>query len=166
MKGVLLVLGFVLGVTFASVSEITFFKPKASVEVSEPVFSPDAPQIVIEPPKPTQIIENTPKPKPIAEGGTVFDDRRAVLEYQQQSARKGNAQALYTMALRYLDGIDVSKNEMLAMQYLHEARNAGEVRARDKITELERTKRKEQAKLREQKESAFLAELEKNQLWP
>ena len=65
------------------------------------------------------------------------------------------------MALRYLHGIDMPKNEALQMEYLNAARNGGEVRARDKITELEREKRKAAAKLREQKETAFLAELEK-----
>ena len=161
MKGILLAVGFLLGFVVASVSDNTFFSPKASREVVEPVFSPDAPHIVIEPTGTTQSTDKTPRPKSIAEGGTVFDDRRAVLEYHQLSARKGNAQAQYTMALRYLQGIDVPKNETLAMEYLNAARNGGEVRARDKITELEREKRKAAAKLRELKETAFLAELEK-----
>jgi hypothetical protein len=161
MKGILLAVGFLLGVVFTSLSQNILFPPKAPRETVDPVVAPDAPHIEIVPAKATPVPENTPKPKPVAEGGTGFDDRREVLEYQLQSARKGNAQAKYAMALRYLHGIDVPKNETLAMEYLHDARNAGEVRARDKITELEREKRKAAAKLRDVKETAFLAELEK-----
>ena len=163
MKGVLLaLLGFVLGVVYASVTENPFLKSRTDQNL--PVADPaeGVAPIVLEPPKALPAT-NDPGPKrmPVAEGGTSFDDRQAVLEYHQHSARKGNAQALYAMALRYLNGIDVPKNESLAMQYLHDARNAGDVRARDKITEVERLKRKAAAKQREQKETTFLAELEK-----
>jgi hypothetical protein len=72
----------------------------------------------------------------------IFDDRRAVLRYQQFSAVKGNPQAQYAMALRYLHGIDVPKDPEKAAQFLKSARSGGELRARDKILEIEREKRK------------------------
>lgn len=164
MKGVLLALvGFILGVAYASVSDNPLFKSRSDRDLPAPD-SPETVPIVFDPPK---LIEATndpgPKPKPIAEGGTDFNDRQAVLDYQRQSARGGNAQAQYAMALRYLYGIDLPKNESLAMEYLHAARNSGDVRARDKITEVERLKRRAAAKQREQKETKFLAEIEKQQ---
>ena len=162
MKGILLaIVGFVLGVTYASVSEKSFFKSKTSGDVPAPDSTAVVP-IVLQPPKLIQTTNDPgPKPKPIAEGGTVFNDRLAVLEYHQQSARSGNPQAQYAMALRYLYGIDVPKNETLAMEYLQASRNGGDVRARDKITEVERLKRQAAAKQREQREFAYLKEIEK-----
>jgi hypothetical protein len=164
MKGVLLALvGFLLGVAYASVSENPLFISRAGPDLPAPDPSEAIP-IVIDPPRALETTNDPgPKPKPIAEGGTAFNDRQAVLEYHQHSARSGNAQALYAMALRYLHGIDLPKNESLAMDYLHAARNAGEVRARDKITELARLKRQAAAQQREQKEITFLAEVEKQQ---
>ena len=164
MKGLLLALvGFILGVAYASVSDNPLFKSRTDRDLPAPD-SPEAIPIVFDPPKALETTNDPgPKSKPIAEGGTDFNDRQAVLDYQRQSARSGNAQAQYTMALRYLHGIDVPKNESLAMQYLHDARNGGEVRARDKITEVERLKRKAAAKQREQKETTFLAQIEKQQ---
>jgi TPR repeat protein len=104
-----------------------------------------------------------PKAPPIAEGGTDFNDRRAVLQYQQQSAAKGNGQAQYAMGLRYLHGIDVPKDEEKALEYLKAARNSGDLRARDKLTELERAKRKAEVEILDLKEAAFLAEVAKRE---
>ena len=163
MKGVLLALvGFILGIVYASVSDNPLFKSKTNQDFPAPDAAEGIAPLVLDPPKELQTTNDPgPKAMPIAEGGTFFNDRQAVLDYQKRSARGGNAQALYAMGLRYLDGIDVPKNESLAMDYLHAARNAGSVRARDKITEVERLNRRAAAKQREQKEIAFLSQIEK-----
>jgi hypothetical protein len=69
-------------------------------------------------------------------GGDVFDERAAVLSYQTQQAAKGNPEALYAMGLRYLNGIDVAKNDALGRDYLEAAKKKGNLRARAKLEEL------------------------------
>jgi hypothetical protein len=103
---------------------------------------------------------SAPRIRPKHEAGRVLNERKAVLEYQQQSAAKGNAQAQYAMGLRFLHGIDVPKDEEKAFEYLKASHSGGDVRARDKITELERTKRKAEADAREAREKAFLGRYE------
>ncbi len=162
MKGILLGFALLLGVgyTFASVGAFVRQKLHRGSANSAPL--PKQPVAIVHKPK-ANVANVEVRPMPIALGGTTLDDRRDVLEYQLGRARKGNAQAQYTMALRHLEGIDVPKNEDLALRYLHASRNGGEVRARDKITEVRRIKRQAALKERELREAAFLAELEKQQ---
>jgi len=72
----------------------------------------------------------------------------SVLEYQEKQGANGDFQALYVMALRYLAGVDVPKDERKARELLGAARAKGDLRARNKILELDRAARKAEAEAR------------------
>jgi len=71
----------------------------------------------------------------------VSAERQSVLEDQEKQAAKGDSQALYVMGLRYLAGVDVPKDEKKAREFLRAAEEKGDLRARNKILELDRAAR-------------------------
>jgi hypothetical protein len=68
----------------------------------------------------------------------VSAERQSVLEDQEKQAAEGDVQALYVMGLRYLAGVDVPKDEKKARDFLRAAQKKGDLRARNKISELDR----------------------------
>jgi len=109
-------------------------------------------------PKPSQIIIYPHLAPPSAESkkpsdvrpvsmasGPLYDERRDLLEYQQQNAAKGNPQSQFAMGIRFLHGIDVHRNEEMAREFLLAARRQGHLGAREKLLELDRARRRAKA---------------------
>jgi hypothetical protein len=121
--------------------------PDAEANPSEASTDQPVPSVIIlEPqqPRPPRIITTNDLPR-WTFGGEAFDERAAARSYQSQQAAKGNPEALYAMGIRFLRGIDVSKNEVLARDFLEAAKKKGNLRARAKLEELARTKREAEA---------------------
>jgi TPR repeat protein len=67
---------------------------------------------------------------------SLYTEHDTMLEFQKASAKKGFAQSEYVMALRYLSGNGVPKDETQARQLLEAAAKQGHVKARQKLQEL------------------------------
>jgi TPR repeat protein len=102
-----------------------------------------APSVIIlePPPRPPRVLTTNDLPHSTF-SGEVFDERSSVLSYHALQAAKGNPEALYAMGMRYLNGVDVAKNEVLAKDSLESARKKGNLRARVKLEELNRRKQR------------------------
>lgn len=74
----------------------------------------------------------SPQPKPLSDAA-----KQKVLEFQQKRASEGSASAQFDMALRYLNGDGVEKNEATARSWLEKAAAGGNSQAVKKLKELE-----------------------------
>jgi hypothetical protein len=73
--------------------------------------------------------------------GDSYNDRDALLTYQKEQAAKGNAQSQFVMANRYLTGTGVEKDEAKARELLEAASKSGNLKAREKLRELDQVKK-------------------------
>ncbi len=93
------------------------------------------------------VVQNTNRPpatvrkppttteKPIME--VRYNDSDSILEFQKQNASKGDSRSQYALGLRYLEGIGVERNEILAREYLQKSSAQGDPRAKEKLKQLE-----------------------------
>jgi len=72
-----------------------------------------------------------------------YTEHDTLLEFQKASAKRGFAQAQYIMALRYLSGNGVAKDENQARDLLAAAARQGHVKAREKLKTLKHAERKQ-----------------------
>jgi hypothetical protein len=78
-----------------------------------------------------------PKVLPLYEAnGPAYNDSDPLLGYQREQAEKGNPESQYAIGLRYLNGVGVEQNDVLAREWLEKASAGGNLRARAKLREL------------------------------
>jgi hypothetical protein len=75
----------------------------------------------------------SPQPKPLSDAS-----KQKVLEFQQKRAAEGSASAQFDLALRYLSGDGVERNEATARSWLLKAAAGGNSQATKKLQELDR----------------------------
>jgi len=67
-----------------------------------------------------------------------YDKSDPILEFQKQNAAKGAPDSQYAIGMRYLNGNGVEKDESKAKEWLGKAASQGNVKAADKLRELEK----------------------------
>jgi TPR repeat protein len=111
----------------------------AAEVAATPVGSPSATGTTTAKPaeKPSAAVAGKTNVAPAITSGT-YTEHDTFLEFQKSQAKKGFPQSQYIMALRYLSGNGVPKDEAKARELLAAAAKQGHVKSREKLLELKR----------------------------